>query len=652
MINLLFRCFVLSLCILGSASAQQNTDSSLPLEGENFTPNFSNVDIQSLIGAVARYTGRNFVVDPRVKARVTVIANTPVASDEFYEVFLSVLQVHGFAAVPAGEVIKIVPEVVAKQGPINSFDDDANNTSDDLVTHVFRIKHVPASQLVPILRPLVPQQGHLAAYTATNSLIITDRASNINRLQSIIQIIDIGDNSDIDVVPLRHASAGEIVRIVSALQPQAAQPGDPSGVRLAADDRINAVLVSGDQEARASSVELIRRLDTPVETGGNTQVVYLRYAEAQLMADILRGVSAGQAQVGVSGADGDGASIAPQRSSSGRSDVDIQADEQTNALIITAPPDEMKNVLAVVRQLDIRRAQVLVEAIIADVSESTSRELGINFGAVDNNTGAAILSNLNGAATSLLGAVADSTNLGSGLTSVIGGTSGTVDFGALLRAIAGDSSNNILSTPSLVTMDNQEAEFIVGRNVPFITGTQTNSSGNPFQTIERRDVGISLKIKPQINEGNTVKLQIEQEVSDIEVVAEAQDLATSKRSVKTTVLIEDGQTLVISGLTEQKKKDQFSKVPGLSELPVVGDLFTYRQGDSERRSLMIFIKPAILRDAATGTVLSNRKYNYIRAQQLMQGSDSRSLIKNNFPLLPELVLRYAPDADALGAITQ
>ena len=679
MINTFWRHFrrvalCLGLSLISHAALAQTQEGT-------FTLNLKNADIHSLIQTVSRQSGRNFVVDPRVKARVTVISAKPLNADELYETFLSVLQVHGYAAVPSGDLTKIVPDVNAKQGPVPAFDADAS-ASDQLVTQVIKVENVPAAQLVPILRPLVPQQGHLAAYAATNNLIITDRASNIKRLITIIKGIDRPDNEEVQVVNLKHASAREIIRILQSMQTRAGQvAGSPGGMQFAADERTNSILLSGDPSARKRMHDLIANLDTPVESGGNTRVVYLRYANAVDLLAILTGVSAGQAKVGTSSEDGEAGAAeaggatqrptgaptvdangvpvpAPQtptasiirRAGGGeeseRANIDIQADEDTNALIITAPPDEMRSILAVIEQLDIRRAQVLVEAIIAELSINNSSQLGVNFAVngADSNRPIAF-TNLGGATQQLAATIASNgASLGSGLSLALGrfGTGG-VDFGFLLSAIASDTDNNILSTPTLVTMDNQEAEIVVGQTVPFVTGTQLSASNNnPFQTIERQDVGISLKVKPQINEGNNIKMEIEQEVSDVSKtsITGASDITTNKRSIKTTVLVEDGQTLVLGGLIDDQISDTRDKVPLLGDIPLLGSLFRYRTKSKSKRNLMVFLHPTILRDPETADYYSRSKYDDLRMAQ-------EGLFENNYqngqlqaPALPDLHLYF------------
>lgn len=665
----LLKSTVLSLAI---ATATMSSAHLYAQEG-TFTLNLKNADIHSLIQTVSRQSGRNFVVDPRVKARVTVISSTPLNSDELYETFLSVLQVHGYAAVPSGDLTKIVPDVNAKQGPVPAFTEDASS-SDQLVTKVIKVANVPAAQLVPILRPLVPQQGHLAAYASTNTLIVTDRASNIDRLTTIINGIDRPDNDEVELVRLSHASASEIIRIMQSLQSRGGQiDGTPGSVRFAADERTNSILLSGDPSARTRMRGIIMNLDTPVESGGNTRVVYLRYANAADLLTILTGVSAGQAKIGTSadtGTDGGATStttaatatptaagtqapavptaslIRRATQETDRPNVDIQADEDTNALIITAPPDEMRSILAVVEQLDIRRAQVLVEAIIAELSTNNSAQLGVNFavdGTGDNRPAA--YTNLGGATQALVGTVASQgASLSQGLSLALGRFgSGGIDFGILLSAIASDTDNNILSTPTLVTMDNQEAEIVVGQNVPFVTGTQLSSANNnPFQTIERQDIGISLKVKPQINEGDNIKMEIEQEVSDVSntAISGATDITTNKRSIKTTVLVEDGQTLVLGGLIDDQINDTREKVPFLGDVPLLGSLFRYRTTRKNKRNLMVFLHPTILRDPETADFYSRSKYDDLRGAQLGLFDQDEDFNERIRPTLPELHMYF------------
>ena len=607
-------------------------------EGEaEFTLNLNNTDVYALIETVSNATGRNFVVDPRVSAKVTVISTTPVNAEKLYEMFLSVLQVHGFSAVPAGNLTKIVPDFAAKQGPVPLLD-NSTETRDQLVSQVIPIFNVPADPLVQILRPMVPQEGQLASNPASNSLLVTDRAANIQRLIEIIKLIDVPDSEEVDLVHLRQASAVDVVRTLSPLQQGTA------GMQLLPDERTNSILVSGNQAVRNRVRGLIEKLDSPIESGGNTRVVFLNYADAAEIAEIISDTELGSlaqdatavAQVTPRPALEDGDSVDGEGNfnttrafsptatdQTGGSRVNIKTDPNTNSLIITAPPADMANLLAIIKRLDIRRPQVMVEAVIAEVSEDNIRELGINF-LVDGSDGApAGFSNLNGATGRLIGTINSAgaglpTSLDSGTSVALGNiTGGNIDFGLLFNAIASDSDNNILSTPTIVTLDNEEAEIVVGTNVPFITGQQLSTNNdNPFQTIERRDVGLRLKVKPQINEGDTIKLELEQEVSGVNAtsVTGASDITTSTRSINTTVLVEDGQTLVLGGLNDDMITDVVEKVPLLGDIPVVGRLFQYKSKTKSKKNLMIFLHPVILRDAATANLISSSKYDELRTR--------------------------------------
>ncbi len=619
-----------------------------PLAAQTVTLNLKDADINALIGTVAEVTGRNFIVDPRVKGKVTVVSSRPMDSDEIYEVFQSILKVHGFAAVPSGEVIKIVPDVSAKQDSIPSVTDSAPGRGDAMVTRVIQVDNVAAAQLVPILRPLVPQQGHLAAYPASNVLIISDRARNVERLVNIIRRIDKDSDTEIEVIRLEHASAAEVVRILTAIaRGRAGQGKTPAQAAqsLVADERTNSVLLGGDRTNRLRLRAIISHLDTPLERGGNTKVIYLKYAKATELVDVLQSVGKTQSEE-VKGKQAAAKNIDKQ--------LDIQADESTNALVITAPPDLMMSLESVIRQLDIRRQQVLVDAVIAEVSVNKRRELGVQW-AVDGSTkgGAPIagtnFTNTGNSAASLIAGLGgnDVTGaLGSLATGLLLGggkfNTGNVDFAVILQALASDSDTNILSTPSLVTMDNEEAEIVVGQNVPFVTGSFSNTgatsgSTNPFQTIQREDVGITLRVTPQINEGDAIIMKIEQEVSSVSNDASASDIITNKRSIKTKVLVEDGQVLVLGGLIENQVNESEQKVPLLGDIPLLGYLFRSKTVTNTKQNLMVFIHPTILRDPTVASRYSVNKYNYIRGKQLEMHGDGVPMLPGHIgPSLPEI----------------
>jgi len=617
---------------------------SLVFAETGVTLNLKDADIRSFIETVAEATDRNFVVDPRVKAKVTVISARSMNREEVYQVFLSVLQVHGYAAVQVGEIIKILPDVNAKQGPVLTGGGSTQATGDELVTRVVQIKHVPAAQMVPILRPLVPQQGHLAAYPNSNVLVVSDRAANIQRLITIIDRIDRPDSQEIEVVPLQHASATEVVRIINSMNRQDAQGKVPGGTTLAADERSNSILLSGDNAARLRIRGLIAHLDTPLQGGGNAQVVFLKYAKAADLAPILLGVAQFEAEGQQGNANGAATSVNSQR-------VDIQADETTNALIITAAPAKFDSLRRIITQLDIRRAQVLIEAIMAEVSTGLSKELGVQFAYVpterSSGTTPAVGELFTNSSANIAGLIAGGTD--AALSAVTSGffvgaakLSGKDRFAALLRALEGDSATNILSTPQLLTLDNEEAEIIVAQNVPFITGQYTNTGSgtdtavNPFQTIEREDVGITLRITPQINEGDSVILNVEQEASSLSPSPIASDLITNKRSIKTTVLAQNEQTIVLGGLIEDTYTDDVQKVPLLGDIPLLGHLFRSTNTTKNKQNLMVFIHPVIIRDPETATYATNAKYSFLRARQIEAEINDRGLIENGARLLPDL----------------
>jgi general secretion pathway protein D len=632
---------------------------------DEITLNLKDADIRALISTVSKFTGKNFIIDPRVKAKITVISSETLSPEEVYEVFLSILQVHGYAAVPTGSVIKIVPEVNAKQGPLPMEPTLPGSPGDELITKIIGLDHVPAAQLVPILRPLVPQQGHLAAYNPTNTLIVTDHAGNIERLMRIISGVDKPESEELEVIPLKHASAPELVRIVNSLYPQAAKD-QANRVNLAADERTNSILMSGERAVRLKVRTTILQLDTPLDDGGgNTHVVYLRYAKAENMMNILTGIQEKQSKATagkrVPAAPAAAAAAARNAGASFISESTIiQADEETNALIITADPNTLLTLKSVIRQLDIRRAQVHIEAIIAEISTNRDKEIGV--GAVvdgtnsSDNTFPVGISNLVGlgdliaaAAGSEEAALGVLQNLGSGLTLGVGTeTSSGVRYGLILKALQTDSAANILSTPSIVTLDNEEAEIIVAQNLPFITGQFTGTGsldpGNPFQTIERQDVGLTLKVTPQINEGDTIKLDIEQEVSDVVTITENSGPVTRKRSIRTSVLVDDGGILVLGGLIEEIVDDTQSKVPLLGDIPLLGKLFTSTASTKRKQNLMVFLKPSILRDFTDAAYVTNEKYNYLRAEQIRDEDEDFGLIEGA-PVLPPLQPESPEQAD-------
>lgn len=633
------------------------------------TLNLKDADINALVASIAEITGKNFIVDPRVKGKVTVVSGRALDEQEIYDIFLSILAVHGFAAIPGDNVIKIVPSAGAKQEqvPVLSAESRGSEAS-QIVTRVIQVKNVAAAQLVPILRPLIPPEGHLAAYAPTNVLIVADLAGNVQRIADIIGQIDQASTEETELIGLRNAAATEVVSLLTILEQDSAG-SDPAAAskapRFIADERTNSILVSADTVNRTRLRQVIASLDTPLVSQGNTQVVYLRYAKANELLNTLQGVSQ---QIQQQDSESSAVAVNP---------IDIRADEATNALVISAEPDAMASLKRVIAQLDIRRAQVLVEAVIAEISSDKVAELGIQWLIDGSQDGSIVgLTNFDSASfngsniAELAAAVINETvpNIGSGLNLALGNADSSVRFAALVSALASDANTNVLSTPTIVTLDNEEAEIIIGQNVPFVTGTFTtnvdggNTVGNPFQTIERQDVGLTLRVKPQINEGNAVQLELAQEISSVVPTATslAQGPTTNKRSLKTNVLVEDGQVLVLGGLIDDQFDETIQKVPGLGDLPVVGNLFRYRQASKTKRNLMIFLHPVILRDALDGSQLSQDKYTYIRQQQSQKREEGIALLpQTEAPLLKpteqvqreRTVLPLHPEPPALSPVT-
>jgi len=633
-------CVLAGLLSISPAAAQQPT----------ITPNYKDADIRQVIEAVGEVTGKNFILDPRVKAQVTMLSSVPMTPDAFYEAFLSILSVYGFVAVASGDVIKILPDANARQVPGAEFESGMPRRADDIVTQVIAVENIAAAQLVPILRPLIPQYGHLAAHPASNMLIISDRAANVARLLRIIRRIDQAGDDEFEVIRLEHASAGELVRIVTALK-QSAAAGGASATTIVADERTNSVLISGDKTQRLRIRVLITHLDTPLEDGGDTRVRYLRYAEAEELASKLQtqyqaaaSQDGGSAEAGV---------------------INIWADQPTNALIITAPPKIMSSMMTVIDKLDIRRLQVLIEAIIVEVSAEKAANLGVTWAVGNADLDSALgitqfdgLTGVTGLAGLVIGDGGGVPTLQSGITVGLGRLSNSgISFVALIEALEADTNTNIIGTPILTMLDNEEAEIRVGQEVPFVTGsfTATGTAGsalNPFQTVEREQVGLTLKITPQINEGNAIRLKIEQEVSSVSDSTQAVDLITNNRNITTTVIVEDKGILVLGGLIQEELREKEQRVPLLGSIPLLGALFRSTSTQKIKTNLMFFIRPTILRDDAQAAFETNAKYNYIREIQLSDTSSQKVLpfIQSPKGAIPELETKMIPADDGIPAI--
>ena len=625
----------------GSISAEQ--------PGMRITPNFKDADISQIIEAVSTATGRNIIIDPRVRAQVTLLSDKPMTPDQFYQAFLSILQVHGFVAVPSGNVLKILPDANMRQIPGNDLPNHVSATSDEVVTQVLTVKSVSAAQLVPVLRPLIPQNGQLSQVTGTNLLIISDRAANVNRIMRIIARIDQASGSDIEVIPLQSATAADTVRVLTTLVSQGGESG-PS-VKMVADDRSNSVLLSGDPAARLRIRTLIANLDTPLDTGGETNVRYLKYAKAEDLASKLKeqitSSSTGSGATPNRGPN-QAAQPVPTNAASAASfslaggTGSIWADKDTNALVITAPQRTMRAINAVIDKLDIRRAMVRVQAIIAEVSVDKTSDLGVNWVIDGSNSKLAVggfIEPIGGtSAIDLYGALkGTSTNLAAatGTTIGIGRLSATgVNFGAIVRALQGDSRTNIISKPDIIARDNDEAKIEVGQEVPFVTGQYTGSTGttSAFQTVQRQQVGTILTVTPQVNGGgNTILLKIQLESSSLQGTSLAtSEQVTNKRTITTAVQIPDGETLVLGGLIQESATNSEQRVPFLGRIPLLGELFRTRDTGKKKTNLMVFIQPHIIPDDGSAIIETNSKYDYIREEQRKVDRDSTILPLQRF----------------------
>lgn len=631
---------------------------------EQYAANFKGTDIQEFINIVGKNLNKTIIVDPTIRGKINVRSYDMLNDEQYYQFFLNVLQVYGYAVVELeNNVIKVIKDKDAKTSSIRVADDNTPGLGDEMVTRIVALYNTEAKQLAPLLRQLNDNAGggNVVNYDPSNVLMITGRANVVNKLVEIVRRVDKQGDTEVQVVPLEYASAGEMVRIIDTLYRASANQAQLPGQapKVVADERINAVVVSGDERSRLRVVELIHRLDAEQASTGNTKVRYLRYAKAEDLVEVLTGFA--QKLEGKDGA-------APAPGSAGgkrRNEINIMAHEDTNALVISAEPDQMRTLESVINQLDIRRAQVLVEAIIVEVAEGDDVGFGIQWateaggGTQFNNLGPTI-GEIGAGIWAAQDQKASQTCTGSGdnmtctdnpdtkgditlLAQALGKVNGMAwgvtmgDFGALVQAVSSDTNSNVLATPSITTLDNQEASFIVGDEVPILTGAQnsTNGNSNPFQTVERKEVGVKLKVVPQINEGNAVKLTIEQEVSGINGKTNV-DVTFATRRLTTTVMADSGQIVVLGGLINEEVQESVQKVPFLGDIPILGHLFKSSSSGKKKKNLMVFIKPTIIRDGVTMEGIAGRKYNYFRALQLEQQERGINLMPNtNVPMLEE-----------------
>ncbi|MEK9926821.1 MAG: type II secretion system secretin GspD [Halieaceae bacterium] len=619
---------------------------------QEYTVNLKDTEIQEFIQFVADVTGTTIVVDPSVKGKVKVISSKPVSKSELYDLFLSILDVHGYTAVRTGNVIRIIQNKDARSSPVEVLEGGDALGNDEYVTQVIRLENVSAAKLIPVLRPLVPQQAHMAAYAPSNAIIISDVRSNINRILEVIDRMDQSAVRTTEVIKLRYAVAEDVVQMLQTLEKKNKGEGAEADeeVTLVADKRTNSVVVTADELNGQRIKDLVSYLDTPLEQSGNVKVIYLEYANAKEVAEVLTRVMQNITRMDETG----------DRKRSTDSNSTIEADEGTNALIITADADEMAALEAVIARLDIRRAQVLIEAIIVEMDVNEGQELGLQwlfandsgvFGSnisnstAQRNQNAAIADAIlgdNGANEDInVGTLAGSLSQVPGTTLGWGVVDSDLSMAVILNALEKQGNSNILSTPSLLTLDNEEAYITVGQNVPFITGSYSNTGGantvqNPFQTIERENVGITLKVTPQVNEGDSVVLDIVQEISSLTgTVLSASDLITNERKIETKVLASDGDVIILGGLVRDDVQDSEQGVPILMDIPLLGRLFRNDVVNVTKQNLLVFIRPSIVRDQEALRGATAEKYRYIQEQQMERRARGLMFLDDgNLPLLP------------------
>ena len=643
--------------------------------------NLRDADLTAFINEVADITGKNFAVDPRVRGNVTVISNKALNKNEVYDLFLGVLNVNGVVAIPSGNTIRLVPDSNVKSSGI-PYDGRQNARGDQIVTRVIWLENTNANDLIPALRPLMPQFAHLSAVGGTNALIVSDRASNIYQLESIIRNLDGTGQNDIEAISLQSSQAEEVIGLLESMSSTgAAKDIKGSRVRIVADNRTNRIIIKGDTATRKRIRQMIEMMDVPAaDRLGGLKVFRLKYASAQNLAEILQGLVSGQAVSSSSNANSNSnnnsaSNLSSTNNNTGNSStistpsinlggssnsnnqnnitsfngngVSIIADGSQNALVVKADPQLMREIESAIQQLDTRRQQVLIEAAIIEVEGTDADQLGVQWALGDLSSGIGLINfdnigaSLKNVAAGYLtgGAAGAGSAIGAGTSLVLGdyreGSDGSRKlYGAMIQALKEKTKSNLLSTPSIVTMDNEEAYIVVGENVPFVTGSLSTNGGvaNPYTTIERKDVGVTLKVVPHIGEGGTLRLEVEQEVSDVKAnKGQAQDLVTSKRAIKTSILAEHGQTIVLGGLISDNSVYSRQAVPGLGAIPGLGRLFRSDGQSNQKRNLLIFIHPTIVGDSQDIRRISQQRYSQLYSLQLAMDADG------SFAKLPENV---------------
>ncbi|AHV36731.1 TPA: GspD family T2SS secretin variant ExeD [Aeromonas dhakensis] len=632
-----------------------------------YSASFKNADIEEFINTVGKNLNKTIIIEPSVRGKINVRSYDLLNEDQYYQFFLSVLDVYGFAVVPMDNgVLKVVRSKDAKTSAIPVVDESNPGSGDEMVTRVVPVRNVSVRELAPLLRQLNDNAGggNVVHYDPSNVLLITGRAAVVNRLVEVVRRVDKAGDQEVDIVKLKYASAGEMVRLVTNLNKDGNNQGANTSLLLApkvvADERTNSVVVSGEPKARARIIQMVHQLDRDLQSQGNTRVFYLKYGKAKDLVEVLKGVSSSIEADKKGGAatttGGGGASI-------GGGKLAISADETTNALVITAQPDVMAELEQVVAKLDIRRAQVLVEAIIVEIADGDGLNLGVQW--ANTNGGGTQFTNTGLPIGSVAIAAKDYKDNGTttGLASLAKEFNGMAagfyhgNWAALVTALSTNSKSDILSTPSIVTMDNKEASFNVGQEVPVQSGSQSSTTSDQvFNTIERKTVGTKLVVTPQINEGDSVLLNIEQEVSSV-ANKPAEGTATlgptfDTRTIKNAVLVKSGETVVLGGLMDEKTSETVSKVPLLGDIPVLGYLFRSTNNSTSKRNLMVFIRPTILRDANIYTGVSSNKYTEFRSEQQEAAAQEGYLTSPKRQVLPEYSQGVTTSPEAQKQIEQ
>ena len=623
----MFRRAAISCLLIAGLAGSMNTYA----EGYSGTLNLKNADIREVVTQISAITGKSFIIDPRVKGNVTVVSNTKMDRDTTYELFLSVLRVHGYAAVPSGNVIRIVQQVLAKQSG-NPGDFSDNTSSEELVTQVISVRNTASAELVKILRPLIPQYGHIAGLTSPNALIISDHASNIARLAEIVNRIDVVQSSTTEIVQLKEAWVEDMVALLEQLAPEQIGKGakGPNKITLVASERTNSIVIKGDPGSISRVVALIQQLDIPANRAGTIQVVRLAHSDAAELATILKELISQNGK-----GDKPGQDIA----------TSIQADEALNALVIKADPSTMAELKDIIAKLDVRRLQVLIEAVIVEVTTTFNRKLGTEFSVVDAGSNVPLISTTNTNISNLVNSIAtaaaggatalpslDSNVVGAGRLSETGS-----NFALLISALATNNNVDLLSTPSITTMDNEEAKIFVGQNVPFRTGSTTtgsNGTTNPFTTIQRQEVGLTLDVTPHVHDGSLIRLEISQEVSEVVEnqnigSAGSADLITSTSTIDTTVLADNNEIIILGGLIRNNTTGTENKVPFLGDIPVLGRLFKSTSTGTEKKNLMIFLRPTVLNSVEKVKEVTARKYSGVWEVEI-EGTEPRGSLSDLF----------------------